>query len=368
MESMDQVRRRVDGMSERMRSKFVVVAHLEDRYRFLESMGRGSFGEVKLAVREDNEQVYAVKVFGHAPRSWLRASDLLTESFVLNGVGGSMCHPNVVSFLEYVVDEGRFLEGREQFILPVMELLRGPDLFDWLQVRQQRAFQGLAPWISRSEAACIAVQVASALAYIHGNAPALVHRDVKPENLRWASAAALDARADSDALSDVPLKLVDFGTVYVEGYQDALEGRLVGTPLYMAPEAFQEAPRGAASPDGRPAAPLDTFSLGVVVLLLLSGSLPGAEPRTGAPLLEEDPPLWSAVPPDAAGLVRGLLSSSPRARPTAEQVLQHPCLAGRADAVDGRPLPQEQLPLPPAPLASLLARSAASSRKGTGNV
>ncbi|CAK0844105.1 unnamed protein product [Prorocentrum cordatum] len=225
LESMDQVRRRVDSM--------------------------GSFGEVKLAMREDNEQMYAVKVFGHAPRSWLRASDLLTESFVLNGVGASLCHPNVVSFLEYVVDESRFLEGREQFVLPVMELLRGPDLFDWLQVRQQRALQGLAPWISRSEAASIALQVASALAYIHGNAPALVHRDVKPENLRWASAAALDAKAprleqslatgDSDALSAGPLKLVDFGTVYVEGYQDALEGLLVvGTPLYMAPEAFQD--------------------------------------------------------------------------------------------------------------------------------
>ena len=109
------------------------------------------------------------------------------------------------------------------------------------------------------EALALLRQAAEAVAQLHRQA--LVHRDVKPDNLLL--------RASGE------LVLADFGLVTTAGALDARAqpGAVVGTPRYVAPEQLQ----GAAA---APAA--DVYSLGV----LLHEMLCGGPPFSGETLME----------------------------------------------------------------------------------
>jgi len=95
-------------------------------------------------------------------------------------------------------------------------------------------------------------QVLEALAEAHG--VGLVHRDVKPANV---------ILCERGGLSDVA-KVVDFGLVKDLDAADGLsrDATLVGTPLYLAPEAIRSPAADARS---------DLYSVGAVAYFLLTG-------------------------------------------------------------------------------------------------
>ena len=105
--------------------------------------------------------------------------------------------------------------------------------------------------------------VAEALHYAHKQG--LVHRDIKPGNI------LLDRGGKP--------YLADFGLALREREANAAP-RYAGTPAYMSPE---QARGEAHRVDGRS----DTFSLGVVLYELLTGSQPFRRPRLIRPLLEQ---------------------------------------------------------------------------------
>lgn len=82
----------------------------------------------------------------------------------------------------------------------------------------------------------------------------LIHRDIKPDNLHRGA--------------DGELRLLDFGLVHCPGLSAAPDGRLPGTPSYIAPELY----RGAA-----PAPAQDLFAVGVTLHRLLTGQFPYGE-------------------------------------------------------------------------------------------
>merc|ERR1740130_1815033 len=162
---------------------------MDCRYRRLEKMGAGGFAEVYLAARHDDpDKVCAVKVVKpNTSPAYLRHALSCTRDMCLSGIALSLNHRNVIQYLEFVVDESCLCATAA--IHPVSIPLYGPDLFEWLSTRRDVASSDMSvgPWISEHDAARIAKQVASGLAYIHGWNPYIVHRDVKPENLRWVS-------------------------------------------------------------------------------------------------------------------------------------------------------------------------------------
>ncbi len=117
-----------------------------------------------------------------------------------------------------------------------MELVRGESLEQTVQTRG--SFGG-------REAALVGLDLCSALAAVHG--AGLLHRDVKAQNVMRESGGRL--------------VLMDFGT----GEELSGTNRLVGTPLYLAPEIF----RGQ-----RASVQSDIYSLGVLLFYLVTGKFP----------------------------------------------------------------------------------------------
>ena len=117
-----------------------------------------------------------------------------------------------------------------------MELVHGESLEKTVQTR--------GPFGAR-EAALIGLDLCAALAAVHG--AGLLHRDIKAQNVMRESGGRL--------------VLMDFGT----GEELSGTNRLVGTPLYLAPEIF----RGQ-----RASVQSDLYSLGVLLFYLVTGKFP----------------------------------------------------------------------------------------------
>jgi serine/threonine-protein kinase len=159
----------------------------------------------------------------------------------------------------------------------------------------------------------------------------IVHRDVKPSNIFLHRAAT----------GQVP-KVLDFGIATIVG--DAalsqsltLDGSLLGTPAYMAPERFRARSYGGQS---------DVYSVGIMLFQMLAGRLPfvtpHGDPMAVAMMQANDPPpslrqINPAVPAAVERLVSLALRKSPEERPSADELGRS--LAAAADLVVGRDLP-----------------------------
>jgi serine/threonine protein kinase len=155
----------------------------------------------------------------------------------------------------------------------------------------------------------VVVPVCSALSAAH--AAGVVHRDIKPSNVFLHRTPQ----------GEVP-KILDFGIAKIVGESVVqgnitLDGTLLGTPAYMAPERFRRGPYGPQS---------DIYSIGTMLYEMLAGRLPFV-PVSPDPLAlvalqtEEEPqPLHVRlpdIPPALDALVLSALAKDPAVRPTA---------------------------------------------------
>lgn len=152
-------------------------------------------------------------------------------------------HPNVVDITDVGVWQGRpYL---------VMELLEGEDLEQYLSRNKP---------LAEADIARLMIPVIAGLAAAH--ASGVIHRDLKPSNIFLARGA------DGET---VP-KLLDFGISKLANGVQTLNpsstpvGELMGSPMYMSPEAV----RGAR--DLTPHS--DQYSLGVVLYECITGRPP----------------------------------------------------------------------------------------------
>jgi len=184
------------------------------------------------------DQEVAIKVL---PASYARDAETLKRFEREAKTASRVRHPNVVT----VFDLGR-LDTGEPYL--VMELLEGRDLAAVMAER------GTLPL---DEVVGILRPIAAAIDALH--LEGVVHRDIKPGNIFFTK-----TKAQGEIV-----KLVDFGLAALHA-ADGTErltrvGHVVGTAVYMAPEAARGSLSGPAG---------DVYALGVVAFELLTGMAP----------------------------------------------------------------------------------------------
>ena len=204
---------------------------LHKRYRIIESLGQGGMGSVYRAVDENLGVDVAVK-------ENLFTTDEYARQFRLEAVIlANLRHPNLPRVSDHFIieDQGQYL---------VMDFIEGEDL------RQRMERVGL---LSEDDVIHIGAAMCDALGYLHARRPAILHRDLKPGNVKITP--------------DGHIFLVDFGLAKVVnlGSQATTTGARAMTPGYSPPEQY-----GTARTDQR----TDIYSLGATLYAALTGSIP----------------------------------------------------------------------------------------------
>jgi len=187
-------------------STFAPGLILDGRYRLERLLGEGGMGTVWVAQQLTLGRPVAIKAL-RAGRSDSQ-SRLEREARLL----ASLHHPAIVQ----VFDFGR---TEQNLSYVVMELVQGISL-------ETHLMQG-GP-MPCEEAVSLMLPLLEGLATVHD--AGIVHRDIKPANILLAN----------EARQGVMPKLLDFGIAKnEEAAALTMEGTLVGTPSYMAPEQFR---------------------------------------------------------------------------------------------------------------------------------
>jgi serine/threonine-protein kinase len=226
-------------MSNESRTKvdLLIGQVIRDRYRVLRTLGKGDLGTVYLAEQVDNGQRVALKI--------LRGQHTRDEEFVRRfrteaQQAASLNHPRLVTIHEFgqLEDGGLFI---------ATEYAGGKILRDLLQ-------EGLLPV---EQAVALGLHLAEALQAAHQ--AGIIHRAVKPENLR--------VRGSDD------LKLLDLGLARPGGADMptrlAPMGMSASLPEYIAPEQIQ---------GGQVTAQTDIYAWGIVLYEMLTGATPFSAP------------------------------------------------------------------------------------------
>jgi len=192
------------------------------------------------------------------------------------------------------------------------------DAFD----RWERAGQTLAEETVKK----VATQLATAVARLHSRG--IVHRDIKPENILMANPASQN---------DWVVALCDFGMATCAKQP---RGAHNFTMVYAAPELVERYLRKSPEPY---TGAVDSWSLGVVIFLLMFGAWPFRyssncehKPYTHhflkqiqkgpkSILLPRNRP-WTTFSPEAKNAICGLLQADPAKRLSVAELLEHPWL------------------------------------------
>ncbi|WP_381805369.1 protein kinase [Streptomyces niveus] len=261
-------------------------AVLDGRYRLIELVGTGGFGQVWKAHDPKVDRRVAVKVLVGVGSS---DSDRQVARFAREAaVAGGLSHPHIVT----VHDFGSAMHNGQLLAYLVMELLPGKALSTTV---------AKGP-LALPDALYIAACVADALDAAHE--AGLTHRDIKPSNIM--------VRDNGEAT------VVDFGVTKGsdERHDITTTGVLIGTPAYMAPEAL------SGTIDHRS----DLYSLGCVLYEMATGQRPftGTSWHLINQHLNEQPTPLRTLRPDAPAelerLVSRLLAKDPGRRPSADEV------------------------------------------------
>ena len=200
---------------------------LNDRYRIDGQLGKGGMGTVYLAYDQTLEIKVAVKEnLNPDPDS---EAQFKREAKLL----ASLRHPNLPRVTDhFILDEIQYL---------VMDFIEGDDL-QTVITRKQPDPGDVMRWSD---------DVCDALTYLHTRQPPVIHRDLKPGNLKLQP--------------DGRVILVDFGIAKAHTDAQTATGARGMTPGFSPPEQF-----GGSGTDPRS----DQYALGATLYYLMTGQQP----------------------------------------------------------------------------------------------
>jgi len=275
-----------------------------DRYERLGQLGKGAIGEV-VRVRDPSlGRVVALKAL--RPRAAFEAQQV--DRFVAEAqTVAQLQHPSILPIYEL----GTLSDGRAYFTMPE---IRGTTLSQRLLATMASSTGPGTGTVGRRRLVDVLTQAAEAVAYAHERG--VIHRDLKPDNimigdygevyvLDWGLAKVLgrnDPMADPEDTIRTDRRVQDvFATS---------SSQVLGTPMYMAPEQARPAVELTAA--------ADVFSLGAILLELVSGERPRHGRSVGSVLRQalsnQLHPLPETTPPALASIIRKATATEPTER------------------------------------------------------
>jgi serine/threonine protein kinase len=203
---------------------------LRQRYRIEGVLGQGGMGAVYRAFDINLGVDVAVKENLFTTAEYARQFEL--EAKIL----ASLRHPNLPRVTDHFV-----IEGEGQYL--VMDYIQGVDLRERLERDGSVSENEAVPWF---------LQICDALGFLHSRVPPILHRDIKPGNIK--------------IMPDDRAMLVDFGLAkVVEKGGTTTTGAKAMTPGFSPPEQY-----GTGRTDPR----TDVYSLGATMYAALTAAIP----------------------------------------------------------------------------------------------
>ena len=297
---------------------------------FLETVGAGSMGKVKLAKHHQTNEVCAIKIVNRATKAFLYKEQTLpppkNEQEVLErrkklekeinrdkrtireaSLGQVLYHPHICRLFEMCTMSNHFYM--------LFEYVSGGQLLDYIiqhgSLREHHARK-------------FARGIASALQYLHANN--IVHRDLKIENIMISTSGEI--------------KIIDFGLSNVFDKRKLLH-TFCGSLYFAAPELLRATPY--VGPE------VDIWSFGVVLYVLVCGKVPFDDENSS--VLHEkikqgkvDYPNHLSI--EVISLLSKMLVVDPSKRASLKQVVAHPWMNRGYDYMAPSYLPK-RIPLTP---------------------
>lgn len=209
-------------------NKRLQIGEKVGEYEIVGFLGAGGMGSVYHGIHKKINRSAAIKVLSESATSTNFKERFFNEAQLQS----SLHHPNIATLYD-------FQESRDVLFI-VMEYVDGETL-DALVSRRAFAVE---------DALSTFGSVCDAVGFIHSNN--IVHRDIKPQNIKLSSSGKV--------------KLLDFGIAKGEVSHGLTRvGGVIGTPNYLAPEQLL----------GQPASPRsDIWALGVLLYEMLTGATP----------------------------------------------------------------------------------------------
>ena len=261
-----------------------------DFYKFGRKIGQGAFGKVNLGLHILSGRVVAIKSFIKSNCSKKKLDRIINERNIMKELNNK----NIIKILDYFEDKN--------YIFIIMEYINGGDLYTFIRKRIK---------LEEKMAKFIFKQIISTIDYYQEFN--IVHRDIKLENI------LLDLNHG--------IKICDFGLgKQLKSSEELLTG-VSGTPSYMAPEIIL-----SEQNSGYKGFPIDVWSSGVCLYVMLSGKLPFKKNKIKNneifenPIINEEPKEIVNISDEAKDLIKGILCKDPSKRLTCKQILNHPWL------------------------------------------
>ena len=180
---------------------------MSDEYEFIENIGQGMYGRVYKAKNKKENKYYAIKRLNFKDINEKEKKQINNEVSCIK----KLKHPNIISYKDSFNDEDNYFNI-------VTTFCEGGDIYNKIQKQNGEYF-------SEEQILNWAVQILLGLDYIHKND--IIHRDIKPQNIFIKNHHIIC--------------IGDFGIAkIITQIQTQTMTSIIGTPLYMSPESFND--------------------------------------------------------------------------------------------------------------------------------
>lgn len=205
-----------------------------EKYKIIRKLGNGNMGQVYLGLNEKSGIYYAIKTVFSDDIDYNLKKDALKKEFNVLSSFNDRRIPYVIEFIE-----------EDEFSLFVMEYIDGVDLKNYINDNSP---------FNNNEIINIMRQIVEIMCCLHSRRPAIIYRDLKPENLIITKEGII--------------KIIDFGTI-ARGFGTVSDKISYGTFGYCSKEQLNNQTITTAT---------DIYSIGAIFSYLITGVNPSLPP------------------------------------------------------------------------------------------